>query len=29
MTHEEAAMPAGEIRCDGRVPDGVSVPGIR
>jgi hypothetical protein len=27
MTYEEAAMPAGEIRCDGRVPDGVSVPG--
>ena len=27
MTHEEAAMPAGEICGNGRVPDGVSVPG--
>ena len=27
MTHEEAAMPAGEIRGEGRVPDGVSFPG--
>jgi hypothetical protein len=27
MTHAEAAMQAGEIRGDGRVPDGVSLPG--
>jgi hypothetical protein len=27
MTHAEAAMLAGEIRGDGRVPDGVSFPG--
>ena len=27
MTHAEAAVPAGEIRGEGRVPDGVSFPG--
>ncbi len=27
MTHAEAAMPAGEIRGEGCVPDGVSFPG--
>jgi hypothetical protein len=27
MTHAEAAMPGGEIRGEGRVPDGVSLPG--
>ena len=27
MTHAEAAMPAGEIRGEGGVPDGVSLPG--